>query len=176
MRPRKRIPAPSPERLGRLMEHVNRTSVCWLWTGKFDGRTATIRIEGQGFRLQRVAYHWLVGPFDPALVIIARCGDPCCVNPAHLRAQTMAESGSLGYWRGLPTRAAQVARCEAEARARKASRSGLVRANRRRSTKQGWGHSHLAWSSHGIQPAEQTSTEQRPGYSTGAPQGRPLVL
>lgn len=67
--------------------------VCWPWIG---GRTPQgyghFRLGGSTTTAQRVAYAVYRGDVEPGLTIDHLCGNPSCVNPAHLDAVTHLEN------------------------------------------------------------------------------------
>jgi hypothetical protein len=74
-------------------------SGCWLWTaasksGDYGyGVFATRKGEGWGMTIaHRVSYAAEHGDIEPGVVIDHVCHTPACVNPAHLRAGSVADN------------------------------------------------------------------------------------
>ena len=67
---------------------VDKTSVCWNWTG------ATTRSNKKGYGQasrngavvlsHRLSWEIINGPISKDLLVLHRCDNPLCVNPAHL--------------------------------------------------------------------------------------------
>lgn len=60
-----------------------------IWTGPIDGRVPVARVPGYRDlfavrRLMLLEY----GPIQPGTLATATCGNPLCVNPAHVRGVT----------------------------------------------------------------------------------------
>lgn len=64
---------------------------CWPWRGSKD-RYGFFCYQGKVVNAHRAAYTLLVGPIPPGLVVDHLCGNPLCVNPAHLEAVTQREN------------------------------------------------------------------------------------
>lgn len=73
----------------RFWSKVEKTDMCWLWTGV--KRPAGYGRFG-GAQAHRVAYELLVGPIPAGLELDHLCRVPGCVNPAHLEPVTKAEN------------------------------------------------------------------------------------
>jgi predicted XRE-type DNA-binding protein len=70
---------------------TNAPSPCWPWTAKTDPDGYGIyRVDGQDHRAHRVA-HFLVRGDHPE-VVMHRCDNPTCCNPAHLKGGTQADN------------------------------------------------------------------------------------
>lgn len=72
---------------------------CWLWTASTDkngyGRFQEPTPDGQRhIRAHRWAYLHFVGPIPDGLVVMHRCDNPPCVNPAHLTIGTLIDNNA----------------------------------------------------------------------------------
>ena len=67
---------------------------CWPWLGPFTAKGYGKQIEwvelfgDKGMRPHRVAYFLAHGELNDDLMILHRCDNPPCCNPAHLRDTT----------------------------------------------------------------------------------------
>ncbi len=83
--------------LKRFWEKVEKTPVCWLWTGATRNRGyGDAWANGKHYAAHRLSYEALVGPIPKGLTIDHRCGVTSCVNPEHLQAMTMLDNCLLG--------------------------------------------------------------------------------
>lgn len=63
---------------------------CWIWTGPMDAKGyGFVGFKGKDRRAHRVSYETFIGPIPTGLVICHECDTPSCINPNHLRADTM---------------------------------------------------------------------------------------
>lgn len=79
----------------RFWAMVDKTETCWLWTGTKYGRNRNYGQVMRGTRkigAHRYAYELEIGPIPEGMVIDHLCGNPPCVNPAHLEAVTNREN------------------------------------------------------------------------------------
>lgn len=84
----------------RIMQRVNRTETCWLWTGALDRYGyGQISVGNHREKAHRATYKALVGPIPEGLVIDHLCRVRNCVNPAHMEPVTLAENTR----RGIPS-------------------------------------------------------------------------
>lgn len=109
----KLIPNPPPalsadlDLFCRLIFHVHPELGCWLFAGAdelFDYETF---IRGSGERV--TAHVWIYRLLHPAMpltgfVVDHRCEVKCCVNPDHLREETVAENVRLSKERARARR------------------------------------------------------------------------
>jgi ribosome-binding protein aMBF1 (putative translation factor) len=79
----------------RFWAKVDKTSLCWLWTGAVNlgqrgkggyGKFMVRKINGRGIfeASHRWAYRNCVGPIPPGLHVLHKCDNRVCVRPDHL--------------------------------------------------------------------------------------------
>jgi hypothetical protein len=85
----------------RFWSKVDRSGDCWLWTAtrRADGY-GQFRHAGEMHGAHRFSYEIERGPIPGGLMVLHRCDNPPCVNPAHLflgtgvdNARDMVEKG-----------------------------------------------------------------------------------
>jgi hypothetical protein len=58
---------------------------CWIWTGsRNQWDYGLLRIRGKALQAHRQSYEWAHGPIPKGLLVLHRCDNPPCCNPAHL--------------------------------------------------------------------------------------------
>lgn len=77
-------------------EKVEKTDSCWLWKGSKNkhgyGRVTVLHSQG-AFVAHRVAYEIVTGEIlDKDTVLLHKCDNPSCVNPAHLIPGTQGDN------------------------------------------------------------------------------------
>lgn len=102
MHPPKQRVYPSLE--NRLMERVDKTPTCWIFTGsKNNSGYGMIRIDQTSKRTMlthRAAYELFVGPISEGLLIRHKCDNPPCCNPDHLEPGTAKDNAQDAVERG----------------------------------------------------------------------------
>lgn len=73
---------------------IGRPGECWLWTGTraTNGGYGRFFVAGRGVVAHRFAYEAQVGEIPEGLTLDHTCGNPACVNPAHLEPVTFEEN------------------------------------------------------------------------------------
>lgn len=71
---------------------IDEETGCWNWiAGKCQGY-GHLRVNGKMMRAHRFSYEYYVGPLDNTLDICHECNNPSCVNPKHLRQDTVSSN------------------------------------------------------------------------------------
>ncbi|HEY1248627.1 MAG TPA: HNH endonuclease [Nitrososphaera sp.] len=79
---------------------------CWEFTGGKVGGTGygKYRFNGWTERAHRVAWEKVIGPIPKGMLVLHRCDNPPCCNPAHLFLGTTADNvrdrTEKGRWKG----------------------------------------------------------------------------
>ena len=71
---------------------VDEETNCWNWIASKCLGYGLIKIKGKMMRAHRFSYEYFVGPLDSNLDICHRCNNPSCVNPEHLRQDTVSSN------------------------------------------------------------------------------------
>jgi len=71
---------------------IDENTGCWNWTASKCFGYGLIKINGKMVRAHRFSYEYFVGPLDNSLDICHNCNNPSCVNPKHLRQDTVSSN------------------------------------------------------------------------------------
>ena len=71
---------------------VDEKTDCWNWIAAKWFGYGLIKINGKMVRAHRFSYEYFVGPLDNSLDICHNCNNPSCVNPNHLRQDTVSSN------------------------------------------------------------------------------------
>lgn len=92
------------ERFAALIASTKRGE-CWKWGGYTDPKGyGQFRLNGQSYWAHRVAFTIAHGRIGAGMQVHHTCGNPSCVNPAHLQETTASENATEGarYGASLP--------------------------------------------------------------------------
>lgn len=86
-------PPPPPSPLERLLDRIDFTESCWLWTGTTNGvGYGLLSSNNKKVYAHRFSYEWFVGPIPAGLTLDHLCRVTRCVNPDHLEPVTNREN------------------------------------------------------------------------------------
>jgi hypothetical protein len=71
---------------------IDEETGCWNWTASKCLGYGLIKINGKMIRAHRFSYEYFVGPLNSTLDICHNCNNPACVNPNHLRQDTVSSN------------------------------------------------------------------------------------
>lgn len=88
----------------RFWTKVDKSSDCWLWTGKRNANGyGIVSIGGKGryyMVAHRVAYLLTYGHLPSQMLLCHHCDMPACVNPAHLFVGTVQDNNADMHEKG----------------------------------------------------------------------------
>lgn len=77
----------------KLLKYEVHESGCWVWVGnRSDDGYGRVRVDGKKRRAHIVSYERVNGAVPEGRMVCHRCGNPLCINPAHLYAGTYEDN------------------------------------------------------------------------------------
>ena len=88
-----------------IKDRTDEVGDCWVWKKAITSGYPQLKVPGRACKLVRRLVVELDGrPAGARQPVITTCGDPLCVNPAHLKPVTVSEVGkraaAAGGWKG----------------------------------------------------------------------------
>lgn len=88
-----------------IKDRTDEVGECWIWKQGTTNGYPQLKVPGRTCKLVRRLVVELDGrPAEVRQPVITTCGDPMCVNPAHLRQSSTSEVGkrtaAAGGWKG----------------------------------------------------------------------------
>lgn len=98
-------PTDASEMRAYLLARSKLDADCWIWQGSvIQGKFPSMRFNGVGHPVRRVAYTLIRGPVEPKLQVgVHKDCHPLCVCPDHLVVRTKSEA-ITGHQVSLPAR------------------------------------------------------------------------
>lgn len=93
------VPAMSADEIERFCALIESTrpGSCWNWAGYRDSKGyGQFRLDRQSWWAHRVAFTIAHGRIGAGMQVHHTCGNPSCVNPAHLQETTPTENAREG--------------------------------------------------------------------------------
>lgn len=89
----------------RLIDRLDMSGDCWLWTGHLSGRDGRgyLRVHGKNEIASRVAYKLFVGSIPAGMSVLHKCDNPACCNPKHLFLGNQSENMLDAYSKNRKT-------------------------------------------------------------------------
>jgi len=84
----------------RFWKRVSRSAGCWLWTGASDGRYGQAHVNKKPVKAHRLSWILSFGDIPSGLLVLHRCDNPPCVNPAHLFLGTSQDNSDDKHAKG----------------------------------------------------------------------------
>ena len=87
----------------RITSQIDEVGDCWIWTGatSTSGNSPIVHLAGIGCRLvRRVVYEMTGGKLYKNRPIGMKCGEPLCINPAHMYLSSNAEIAKIAGAQG----------------------------------------------------------------------------
>jgi len=109
---KQRVITPTRRSISRFLTHIQTSkNGCWIWIGSKDScGYGLFQADRKRIRAHRFIYKYYNGDIPSNLEINHICGNPSCVNPAHLEAVTHRENILSG--KGIPAINARKTHCD----------------------------------------------------------------